>query len=55
LILCGAREQPATLIHQEEFKELVGAENICDNVQTAIRRAEAVREQLEAAAIGLKS
>ncbi len=55
LILCGAREQPAILIHQEEFKELVGAENICDNVQAAIRRAEELHDQLEAAAIGLKS
>jgi sulfate permease, SulP family len=55
LILCGAREQPASLIHQTEFKELVGAENICDNVQAAIRRAEEVHDQLEAAAIGLKS
>ncbi len=54
LILCGAREQPASLIHQEEFKGLVGAENICDNVQAAIRRAEEVHDQLEAAAIGLR-
>jgi SulP family sulfate permease len=55
LILCGAREQPASLIHQADFEEVVGAENICDNVQAAIRRAEEVHEQLEAAAIGLKS
>jgi SulP family sulfate permease len=54
LILCGAREQPASLIHQAEFEEVVGAENICDNVQAAIHRAEQVHEQLEAAAIGLK-
>jgi sulfate permease, SulP family len=53
LILCGAREQPANLIHQAEFKEVVGAENICDNVQAAIRRAEEIHDQLEAAAIGL--
>ncbi len=55
LILCGAREQPASLIHQAEFEEVVGAENICDNVQSALRRAEQVHDQLEAAAIGLKS
>jgi SulP family sulfate permease len=54
LILCGAREQPASLIHQAEFEEVVGAENICDNVQEAIRRAAEVHDQLEAAAIGLK-
>jgi len=55
LILCGAREQPASLIHQAEFEEVVGAENICDNVQSALRRAEQVHDQMESAAIGLKS
>src|ERR1022692_611737 len=55
LILCGAREQPASLIHQAEFEEVVGAENICDNVQAALRRAEQVHDQLESAAIGLES
>ena len=55
LILCGAREQPASLIHQAEFEEVVGKENICDNVQSALRRAAEVHDQLEAAAIGLKS
>ena len=47
LILCGAREQPSQLIHQAEFEEVVGAENICDNVQDALRRAEEVYEGLE--------
>jgi SulP family sulfate permease len=55
LILCGAREQPASFIHQAEFEEVVGAENICDNVQLAIRRAARVHDQLDAAAVGLKS
>jgi hypothetical protein len=40
LILCGAREQPASLMHQAEFEEVVGRENICDNVQAALRRAD---------------
>jgi SulP family sulfate permease len=40
LILCGAREQPAQLIHQAEFEEVVGRENICANVEEALRRAE---------------
>ncbi len=48
LILCGAREQPAQLIHQAEFEEIIGAENICENVQVALQRAEDVFEQLEA-------
>jgi SulP family sulfate permease len=47
LILCGAREQPAKLIHQAEFEQIIGSENICENVQEALRRAEEVFEQLE--------
>jgi sulfate permease, SulP family len=47
LILCGAREQPAKLIHQAEFEDVLGADNICDNVQEALRRAEEVWERLE--------
>ncbi len=50
LILCGAREQPAQLIHQAEFAEVIGKENICENVQHALRRAEEVFEGLEATA-----
>ncbi|MGA8621283.1 MAG: SulP family inorganic anion transporter [Candidatus Sulfotelmatobacter sp.] len=48
LILCGAREQPSQLIHQAEFAEVVGEQNICDNVQEALRRAEEVYERVEA-------
>jgi hypothetical protein len=44
LILCGAREQPAQLIHQAEFEEVVGTENICANVEEALHRAEDVFE-----------
>jgi SulP family sulfate permease len=55
LILCGAREQPARMIHQGEFEEVVGRENICANVQEALRRAEAVFEKIDAkAAAGAK-
>jgi len=49
LILCGAREQPSQLIHQAEFANVVGPENICENVQEALRRAEEVYEQLDTA------
>ena len=44
----GAREQLAKLIHQAAFEEVVGTENICDNVQEALHRAEEVYERLEA-------
>ena len=49
LILCGAREQPLKLIQQTEFEKLVGPENICDNVQDALRRAEEAFEKLQPA------
>jgi len=55
LILCGAREQPAQLLHEAEVEELIGKDNICDNVQEAVGRAQDVFEKLEAnAAIGAK-
>jgi SulP family sulfate permease len=54
LILCGAREQPAQLIRQAEFEEVIGRENICDNVQEALKRAEEVFEKLESKAAGAK-
>jgi sulfate permease, SulP family len=47
LILCGAREQPAELIHKAEFEDVVGKENICANVQEALVRAEEVFEKIE--------
>jgi len=47
LILCGAREQPSRLIHQAEFEDVVGLDNICENVQEALSRAEEVYERLE--------
>jgi sulfate permease, SulP family len=54
LILCGAREQPAQLMHQAEFEEVVGRENICANVQAALLRAEAVFEKIETSGVGAK-
>jgi len=42
LILCGAREQPAKMIHRAEFEEHIGRENICPNVKAALDRASAI-------------
>jgi SulP family sulfate permease len=53
LILCGAREQPLQLIQQSEFEELIGRENICDNVQEAIQRAGEIFEKLKPVAKGV--
>ena len=51
LILCGAREQPAKLLHEAEFEEVIGKNNICENVQDAVERAQDVFEKLEATAV----
>ena len=40
------------MIHQAEFEEVIGKENICANVQEALRRAEEVYEGLEAKFVG---
>ena len=42
LILCGAREQPAAFLHQAEFVEHVGADNIVPHVEAALARAQEV-------------
>jgi sulfate permease, SulP family len=55
LILCGAREQPARLIHQAEFEDIIGPENICDNVQEALARAEEVYEGLQVRGPGVNT
>jgi SulP family sulfate permease len=54
LIVCGAREQPAHLIHQAEFEEVVGRENICAHVEEALRRAEDVFENIRPVAAWAK-
>src|SRR5438445_4348087 len=55
LILCGAREQPAQLIHQAEFEEVVGRENICANVEEALRRAEDAFKKIKPMAAATKA
>ena len=39
LLLCGAREQPAQLMHQTEFEQHVGGQNICPHIEAALERA----------------
>jgi SulP family sulfate permease len=52
LILCGAREQPARLMHQAEFEDHVGPGNICPSIREALERAREIipliRESLPA-------
>ena len=42
LILCGAREQPSRLMHQAEFEQHIGPENMCDSIAEGLNRAMAV-------------
>lgn len=50
LILCGTREQPEKLIHHSELEHMIGRENICENVQKALDRAEELFEEIESKA-----
>lgn len=43
LILCGARQQPASFLEQAEFIDHVGAKNIVPNVEAALLRAQEIR------------
>lgn len=45
LILCGARPQPAELMHKAEFERHVGRHNICANIKEALARAAKVSEE----------
>jgi SulP family sulfate permease len=45
MILCGAPKQPASLMHQSEFHAHVGPDNICPDIDAALRRAAQLREQ----------
>jgi len=49
LILCGAREQPSQLMRQAEFERHVGAENICESINDALRRAAEIYESARSA------
>ncbi len=42
LIVCGARPQPAALLHQAQFEEHIGEPNICPNIHAALERAKTI-------------
>ena len=50
LLLCGAREQPAKLMHQADFERHVGTENICASIADALQRADSLYQAQHAAA-----
>jgi sulfate permease, SulP family len=45
MLLCGARPQPAALMEEAGFDRHVGAENMCENITEALKRAEAIRSE----------
>jgi SulP family sulfate permease len=49
LVLCGARGQPAQLLHQTEFVEHVGDENIVPNIRVALDRVHEIQRDFQAA------
>jgi SulP family sulfate permease len=49
LLLCGAKEHPARLLHQSVFVEQIGAENICNHIQHALDRAAQIHAEAMAA------
>ena len=45
MLICGARPQPAALMHEAGFERHVGAENICENITAALQRAEVIHRE----------
>jgi SulP family sulfate permease len=43
LVLCGAREQPAAVMKQAQFHDHVGDDNICANIEAALKRASEIQ------------
>src|SRR6266852_1992337 len=42
MLVCGARSQPAKLLRESGFDQHIGAENICANINEALKRAEEI-------------
>jgi SulP family sulfate permease len=51
LILCGARPQPAKLLHDVAFERRIGKDNICPHIQAALERAKMLYERASAPAL----
>jgi sulfate permease, SulP family len=45
MLVCGARPQPAALMHEAGFDRHISAENICENISAALERAEAIQNE----------
>ncbi len=51
MLLCGARPQPAALMQEAGFDRHVSAENICENIETALARAKSIHDEAARAEI----
>jgi SulP family sulfate permease len=45
MLTCGARPQPAALMQEAGFERHVGAENMCENISAALKRAETIHNE----------
>jgi SulP family sulfate permease len=45
MLVCGARPQPAALMHEAGFDRHVDAENICENITEALKRADEIHKE----------
>jgi sulfate permease, SulP family len=45
MLVCGARPQPAALMKEAGFERHVGTENICANIEEALKRAEELHKK----------
>jgi SulP family sulfate permease len=50
MLVCGARPQPQKLMREAGFERHVGAENICENIEEALKRAAEIYKEKEAVA-----
>jgi len=44
MLVCGARSQPAFLMREAGFERHIGAENICANIEVALKRARQIQQ-----------
>jgi SulP family sulfate permease len=44
MLVCGARPQPADLMREADFDRHIGADNICANINEALKRAETIHK-----------
>jgi sulfate permease, SulP family len=52
MLVCGARPQPEALMREAGFERHIGAENICANIEGALKRAEEIHNHPVAVTAG---